>query len=1393
MKNKNILFALFLLLLICLSVQSISANNSDKFNEIDTLDHADEFNSLDLSSDDLNTETIEESSTQVLRNENQAPISQNSNPLPNIEKGTVSGGVDFVNAHPWAPSDRVNGNKGNITYNIPEKASIKSAYVFVNIYSGSGGTSYGAYANTSITTVNGRQQLGNEVLWTSESSLDGVNYIVNDHTTRCYSDYMIFYNVTDLLQGLNGSSVSVDTISYPMPNYSFDGRIKLISLFVAWDDGDEEEIYYWLNAGQGWTDDTANGLYHNFENIPNLNFNEKLSTIRNVGVSSADAKYYLNGHQLFSDSSYDEYLSGAYYQYHKWNISKDMTANSLEFRYKPVGGNYGPTFKDIISILTIEDIPIYEENEAQISLIPEYIESPCAYAGTNNTLTVKVNTKEGRYTVKLYADGKLINQTAVDLNEGANTLLITDPTIRPVDELTANGAENRKVNYTAEISKRGEIINSSSIEIPILYNGNLGKDLAYPSDGINSFLNITINGDIIIDIQNYTTYLSANYLNRTDIWNINLAEGSSIVKSLVYIPYNWFNSYLYAEDENMFNVTFNNERISPVALYRDQSNLGSSGQSGHGILVYDVSELIRNGENSLELKKNFDTPAVYPSALVYMYNTTGNRDIKEIYIYNGADLLENSNNLAGRTVSTVTEINVDPLLCLNASLYVFAASPQKDEGDLIFNGQLHENIWNGTSSSHDVYSLDISSSIKDSNTISFVSTGNDILALQQIIVIAKNIDDIKIGLESEYPNACYAGTNNQIFANISALKQETVLARLLADGVIVNESEINLIYGSNQFTFLDPTIRPVDESSVNGAENRIVNYTLQLISNNEIIANCSIYPSILYNGYLSKDYAYPEGQIEPFLNITSNGDIVIDIKEDSTYMGDFDISRTDIWNINLNGKSNIVKALIYVPYELCNINLIAEDENILDVKFNSNKIAPIAWHRDQSNLGQNGRYGYGLFVYDVSDLIKTGTNTFTINKIQPTPRVYPSTLIYIYNTTGSAVIKNIYISNGADLLAYDAYRTVQLDSTIKIDSIADLAKLYVFAANGQDGEGDIIFNDETHENLWHGSGSSTNLYTLDITNSIRNNNNIRLALRNGSIMALHEIIVTTQKAQSQIRASDLNIAYNDGGNLVIGLTEQNGNPISNAKLNVQFNGNSQILSTNDNGEAILSISNALSPNTYDIDISFAGDEYHIGSSAKAKVTVEKIPSTIDASSIATVYNNNGNLALSLKDGKGNPIANGKVTVLLNGKSYILSTNANGQGSLTIPSNLIPKTYTATIRYDGDGNHIGSATSANVVVKKASVKLTASKKTFKSKVKVKKYTVTLKNNKNKAMKKVKLSLKIKGKTFKATTNNKGKATFKIKKLSKKGKYTASIAYKGDKYYNKLTKKVKITIK
>lgn len=95
--------------------------------------------------------------------------------------------------------------------------------------------------------------------------------------------------------------------------------------------------------------------------------------------------------------------------------------------------------------------------------------------------------------------------------------------------------------------------------------------------------------------------------------------------------------------------------------------------------------------------------------------------------------------------------------------------------------------------------------------------------------------------------------------------------------------------------------------------------------------------------------------------------------------------------------------------------------------------------------------------------------------------------------------------------------------------------------------------------------------------------------------------------------------------------------------------------------------------------------------------------------------------------------------------------------------------------------------------KISVKLVAYQKTFKKSVTIKKYTVTLKTDKNKPMVDKYVTLKVNKKTYKTKTNSKGQATFKITNLKKKGTYTVVVNYAGSKYYAAKTVKPKITVK
>lgn len=227
-----------------------------------------------------------------------------------------------------------------------------------------------------------------------------------------------------------------------------------------------------------------------------------------------------------------------------------------------------------------------------------------------------------------------------------------------------------------------------------------------------------------------------------------------------------------------------------------------------------------------------------------------------------------------------------------------------------------------------------------------------------------------------------------------------------------------------------------------------------------------------------------------------------------------------------------------------------------------------------------------------------------------------------------------------------------------------------------------------------------------------------------------------------------------------------------------------------NGSASISIS-GLKAGTTQVTYKFLGDAKYAETSGSLNLTVVKLDTTISAQDVSAVYGVSKKLTLTLTDANGNILKGKTVTVNVGSISKTLTTDKDGKVSVDV-STLTPKSYTATLKFAGDDVYTASTKNVKVTVKKATSKITAKKATFKAKKKTKKYTVTLKAN-NKAVSKVKVTLKVKGKTYKATTNAKGKATFKITKLTKKGKHTATIKFNGNAYYNKATKKVKIVVK
>ena len=287
------------------------------------------------------------------------------------------------------------------------------------------------------------------------------------------------------------------------------------------------------------------------------------------------------------------------------------------------------------------------------------------------------------------------------------------------------------------------------------------------------------------------------------------------------------------------------------------------------------------------------------------------------------------------------------------------------------------------------------------------------------------------------------------------------------------------------------------------------------------------------------------------------------------------------------------------------------------------------------------------------------------------------------------------------------------------------------------------------------------------------------------------ITVSVNRLGSQINADPVATTYNVDRDLLITLTDAKGNPLSGLNVTVMFDDAGEY-ATDENGQVGVNVAN-LVPKTYNAIITFPGNSVYLNSTCSVNVTVMKATPKLIADSVAATYNVNRDLVVTLTDAKGNSLSGLKVTVMFD-DAVEYATGNNGQIRVNV-ANLVPKTYNVKITFPGNSAHVNSTCSVKVTVKKATPKLIAKKKTYKAKTKAKKFTITLKDNKGKAIRNAKVWISIKKITKKAKavkTNAKGKATLKFSK-SKKGKYLVTIKFKANKYYSSVTKKVKITIR
>jgi PKD repeat protein len=301
-------------------------------------------------------------------------------PLTTVKTGTVTGDLWFdANPAPdWGSQNVVK------TFTLPAAAvaapgRIKWARLYVSAYCGHMQNDYDFWMTTSF---DGDGVSGYEQVW-PEMAHEGFNFyydpltnhtigndnsefaghgtqepylMLNDHETRVTSDYFATYDVTNMITSQT-VNVNVNTVG------SYDGRIKVMSLVVAYDDpASTTQTTYFVNQGHdvcsyytedyfgsaaiGSTDFATTGL-SDIDSVT-LTIDYMASNNGHFGFPSADNDFEVLGNYQVSGTFLNHELDrvpdvqGPYSGVDSWNVKDDIDGSSdVTFAYARAFGQNG--------------------------------------------------------------------------------------------------------------------------------------------------------------------------------------------------------------------------------------------------------------------------------------------------------------------------------------------------------------------------------------------------------------------------------------------------------------------------------------------------------------------------------------------------------------------------------------------------------------------------------------------------------------------------------------------------------------------------------------------------------------------------------------------------------------------------------------------------------------------------------------------------------------------------------------------------------------------------------------------------------------------------------------------------------------------------------------------
>ena len=283
-----------------------------------------------------------------------------------------------------------------------------------------------------------------------------------------------------------------------------------------------------------------------------------------------------------------------------------------------------------------------------------------------------------------------------------------------------------------------------------------------------------------------------------------------------------------------------------------------------------------------------------------------------------------------------------------------------------------------------------------------------------------------------------------------------------------------------------------------------------------------------------------------------------------------------------------------------------------------------------------------------------------------------------------------------------------------------------------------------------------------------------------AISKTNNIVVKYSSKAAKLITPTLTVPPKTAKVYTVTLQNADGKGIAKQKITVKINGKTYTKTTTSAGQVKIKVSFA-SLKTYKVVASYGGSKIYKKASSTGKIVVAKTATKITAPTVSTLPKVSKTYTVTLKTAAGKALANKKLTITVNGKTYSKLTNSKGQASISVKLDN-EKSYSVSASFAGDATNKNSKATGKIVVSKIATQIESFNRTF-SRNSNQDYIITLRDNSGNPIANQELICTVNGVDYTQATDAKGQVKLSFKNQSGDSfeiitKYAGSDKYKSN---------------